>query len=201
MKLSTLLAAAFIACLSISSTAKAAFPQDFSDVVFIESPSVKDWPVTSRLNVTIGGGYINMPYDKTNVWPRSSRLGGCCVASAWGFVKVGGIWHAGTWEYLRPGQITKKASAFGGCCHFRSPINNFNKVNGEIYGFMVTGVARDNLNGNNVRERTNVVLYRWGSGVVPFEEGTPGGGGTPEEEKVPNVGPAIDLLLTDGVSS
>ncbi|WP_268244533.1 hypothetical protein [Arenicella chitinivorans] len=26
-----------------------------------------------------------------------------------------------------------------------------------------------------------------------------GGGGTPEEEKVPNVGPAIDLLLADEV--
>ena len=64
-------------------------------------------------------------------------------------------------------------------------------MNGEIYGFMVSGVARDNLNGNNVRERTNVVLYRWGSGVVPFDESTP------EEEEKPNPSPAINLLLSD----
>ncbi|GHA08661.1 hypothetical protein GCM10008090_18160 [Arenicella chitinivorans] len=67
MNLSTLLTVAFITFLSISNTATAAFPQDFSDMVFIESLTVKDWPVTSRLNVSIGGGNITMSYDKANV--------------------------------------------------------------------------------------------------------------------------------------
>ncbi|RBP49209.1 hypothetical protein [Arenicella xantha] len=195
MKLTISLALVLTACLLFTNSTKAAFPQDFSDVVFIEAPYVKDWPIGSRLNVDISGGNINLRYDRANSWPavRPNSLGGAAVnANAWGFVKLGGVWHAGTWEYLRPGQITKKTTAFGGCCHFRSPINNFNKVNGEIYGFMVAGVTRDTSGGINVAQRTNVELYRWGSGVVPYDPGNPGGV-TEQEPVVPSA--AINLLL------
>ena len=198
MKLPLLLAITLIACLPFVNAAKAAFPQDFSDVVFIEAPYVKDWPVGSQMNVDISGGKINLRYDKFNSWPSvfPRSLGGNAVnANAWGFVKVGGIWHAGTWEYLRPGTFQKDEKAFGGCCHFRSPINNFRKVNGEIYGFMVTGVVRDTSGGINVSQRTNVVLYRWGVGVEAFDASNPT---VTEPEEAPKVitAPSIDLLLT-----
>lgn len=193
MKLPTKLATCLLMLLSFSfsSAANAAFPQDFSDVVFIEAPFVKGWPETSQLDVSIGGGLINMPYDKRTVWPpvRPNSLGGAEVnANAWGFIKLNGVWHAGTWEYLRPGQFVKKTKAYGGCCHFRPPINNFNTVNGEIYGFMIAGVTRDTSGGINVEERTNVVLYRWGVGVVAFE---------PEAAASATVTPVLDILLSN----
>jgi len=193
MKLSPQLAFSLFALLFMSYSANAGFPDDLSDVVFIESPAVKDWPITTQLSVSASGGNITLDYDKKNVWPRSSRLGGCCVANAWGVIKVGGVWHAGTWEYLRQGQTVKKATAFGGCCHFRSPIGNFNRVNGEIYGFMVSGVARDNLNQNNIQERSNVVVFRWGVGAI----GTVDTIGNETSSSASAAGPAIDLLLND----
>lgn len=197
MKLRTKLALALFAFFSIAQAANAGFPDDLSDVVFIESPSVKSWPATARLNVSVGGGNITLNYDKKGVWPRSARLGGCCVASAWGVVKVGGVWHAGTWEYLRPQQTVKKVKAFGGCCHFRGPIGNFRPVNGEIYGLMVSGVARDSLKQNNVRERSNVAIFKWGVGQIGSIDGAGLVPPPPPPPPAPPSGPAINLLLED----
>lgn len=192
MNLTTKLALVLLATLSIPQIARAAYPDDLSDVIFIESPDVKNWPITTQLSVSAGGGTITMDYDKKNSWPISSRLGGCCVANAWGIIMINGIPHAGTWEYLRPGQIVKQETAFGGCCHFRGPIGNFNRVSGEVYGFMVSGVARDNLDGNNIRERSNVIVFRWGVGTIGSID-TIGN----ETASVAAPTPAIQLLLED----
>lgn len=167
------LSALLVGGLLLSKVANANFPNDLRDVVFIEAPSVKNWPVTSQLNVGVAGDTIFMPYDKANVWPsvRPRSLNGAEVnANAWGIINLGGVWHAGTWEHLRPGQTTKLVKAFGGCCHFRSPINNFNLVNGRDYGIFIAGVTRDTSDGINVAQRTNYVVYRWGQGPV-FSEG------------------------------
>ena len=182
--------------LLISKSAFAAFPYDLSDVVFIEAPYVKEWPVGAGLDLSFGGGNIYMPYGGAGSWPsvRPSSLGGAAVnANAWGIVKVGGIWHAGTWEYFRPGQTTKKQKAFGGCCHFRPPINNFNLVNGENYAIFISGVVRDTSGGINIQQRTNYSLFKWGTGVIYVEGsgGAPGGGVVPA--------PAIDILLDEDV--
>ena len=175
--------------------ALAAFPDDFSDVVWIE-PDISSWPVTSTLDVSINGGTINVPHTKKDTWPitncrfsASERVN----ANMWGFVKLGGVWHAGTWEYLRAGVTTRKTSTYGGAGHFRPPIGTFRPINGEVYGFMVAGISRDALNCVNVAERSNVVLYRWGEGVV---SSTSGGGSTPEPEpEPPVVAPQNSLLL------
>lgn len=189
-----------MSALLIAKPVYAGFPNDLSDVVFIEAPYVKSWPVGSQLNVAVSGGTIFMPYDKANSWPsvRPSSLNGAAVnANAWGIINLGGVWHAGTWEYLRPGQTTKLVKAFGGCCHFRSPINNFNLVNGRDYGIFIAGVTRDTSGGINVAQRTNYVVYRWGQGTV-FSE-TPGRSAPePEPEDPPVIpAPAINLLLDD----
>ena len=172
----------------------AAFPQDFSDVVWIE-PNIGGWPVTSQLSVSVNGGTINVPHSKRNAWPISCRFAARenVNANMWGFVKLGETWHAGTWEYLRRGSTTRSTSTYGGRGHFRSPIGTFRPRNGEIYGFMVSGVARDSLRCNNVRERSNVVLWRWGVGEVPIEPILP-----PElepEPEPPTVAPAVNLLF------
>lgn len=169
----------------------AAFPQDFSDVTWIE-PNISGWPVTSSLDVSVAGATINVPHSKRNTWPISCRFAASqrVNASMWGFVKVGSRWHAGTWEYLRKGSTTRSTATYGGAGHFRSPIGNFRPRNGEIYGFMVAGVSRDNLRCNNARERSNVVLWRWGVGKVPIESEP-----EPEEEAPATVAPAVDLIL------
>jgi hypothetical protein len=177
--------------LAIPKAVFAAFPQDFSDVVWIE-PNISGWPVTSTLDVTVNGGTINVPHTKKDSWPISCRFSTAdrVNASLWGFVKLNGVWHAGTWEYLRVGVTTRKTSTYGGSGHFRPPIGTFRPVNGEIYGFMVAGVSRDNLRCNNVAERSNVVLWRWGVGPVDFETGNP----TVEEPDPTVMGPILDLL-------
>ena len=57
-----------VACVALlaAKPVYAAFPNDLSDVVFIESTFVKEWPVGSTLTVSVAGGNIFMPYDKAN---------------------------------------------------------------------------------------------------------------------------------------
>lgn len=176
----------------LSQSAMAAFPQDFSDVVFVENnAAVANWPVTSQLEASVSGGTINVPHSKRSTWSitncrfsSNQRVN----ANVWGFVKVNGVWHAGTWEYLRAGVTVRTTSAFGGAGHFRGAIGTFRPQVGEIYGFMVSGIARDSLNCVNNAERSNVVLWRWGVGPVAIEE--PG-------SDVNASGPAVNLLLGD----
>ena len=177
---------------SMTRLAMAAFPQDFSDVVWV-GPDISSWEVTSTLEVSINGGTINLPHTKRDSWPitncrfpASERVN----ASVWGFVKLNGVWHAGTFEYLRAGGTTRKTSTFGGPGYFRPPINTFRPINGELYGFMIAGISRDSLNCVNVDERTNVVLYRWGEGPVDFDAAEP------EPEAAPIVAPQT-LILSD----
>jgi len=178
--------------LMLTRTAHAAFPLDFEDVVWIE-PNVSSWAETSVLDITsIDGSLIRMPHSKTNSWPISCRLGSSnrLNANVWGFVQINGVWHAGTWEYLRVGFTSRKTKAFGGAGHFRPPIGTFSPRNGELYGFMVAGISRDSLACNNVRERSNVVMWRWGEGKVPLSEF--------EETPVSSSSsPIIDLILNE----
>lgn len=187
IKVSLLLLSALV----LTKPAYAAFPNDLSDVVFIEAPYVKEWPVGAGMNLSISGDTILMPYGGAGSWPpvRPKSLGGAQVnANAWGIVKVGGVWHAGTWEYLRPGQTAKKVKAFGGCCHFRPPINNFRLVNGENYAIFLSGVVRDTSGGINIQQRTNYSVFKWGTGVI-FVEGV---------DSAPDgflPAPVVDILL------
>lgn len=172
----------------------AAFPDDLSDVVFVEAPFVKNWPATGTMTVSVSGGNIFMPYSKANVWrsvfPRSLE-NNAVNANAWGIVQINGVWHAGTWEYLRPGTFIKEVKAFGGCCHFKPPISNFTLVNGRDYGIFLSGVVRDPSGGINAQERTNYVVYRWGQGTI-YTEGSP----LPEPEP-PVIQGALNLLMEE----
>ena len=168
-----------------------AFPDDLSDVVFTEAAQVKNWPVTTNMNLSIGGGFINMPFSATNTWPRVTIFGTSVNANAWGIVKENGVWKAGTWEWMRPGGTSKPLEKFrtGHFLYIRTvPLKA-----GDLYGFFVSGTARAGLT-NNIPQRSNYVVYEWGKGVVFVEGQNP----EPEPEPEPPVlQGAINLLLEE----
>ncbi|MCC5847016.1 MAG: hypothetical protein JJU29_02900 [Verrucomicrobia bacterium] len=132
---------------------------DLSNVTFLHA-NVSKWPVTSNLpKVTVSGGTISMPYDKARVWPGRNTAGANVNANPWILVKQDGRWYAATWEWLRTGQTAKSSSSVEGGHIGQSPLNNFRPQSGQVYGFMVSGLARSGV--RNVQERTNVVMVRW----------------------------------------
>lgn len=157
--------------LLFASPAHADFPQDFNNVVWLHS-DVSSWKETGVLrSVSTTSGSITLDYDKTNRWPGrtiTASAGGSISVNAnpWIFVQKGDTWYAATWEWLKTGQTTKSKAAVKGDHIKRAPLNTFVPRQGEIYGFMVSGLARDSR--RNVEERTNVVLFRWESEMVPY---------------------------------
>lgn len=196
---------------AIPNLTKAAFPDDLEGVIFDEEgllPGLTDFMLgmreTSSLSVFIGGSHPyknsqNLVFNasKGNVWPVGGGNISCCNANGWIFIKVGERWHANTFEYYRKGQTTKSTEALTGPAHIRGAnFRNFRPRNGEIYGFMMSGMVRAGLARNNVRERTEISFYKYGVGPVSKDEirGTP----EPEPEQAkPNVTPAVNLLLGD----
>lgn len=116
---------------------------------------VSGWPVTSSLSVSIGGGSVNMPYDKANVWPARGGVN----ANPWIIVNVDGQWTAATFEWLRTGQTSKPTKVVAGDHIKKPPLNNFRPQSGVSYGWMVSSLARDGT--RTVNERTNIVMATW----------------------------------------
>lgn len=134
-------------------------PIDLSQVVWLHT-DVSGWSETSNLrSVTTNSSSITLDYDKANVWPKKHHTGTYLNGNPWIFVKQNGVWYAATWEWLKPGQITKNIKAVNGDHIKRAPLHNFKPKSGEEYGFMVSGMARDGV--RNVKERTNIVMYTW----------------------------------------
>ena len=136
----------------------AGFPSEIDGPVKWCHPSVADWPVTSTLSASIGGGQIRLTYDRAKVWPAVDNV----VGNPWAIVKINGQWYAGTWEYLRPGQTAKPMAVLDGSKgdHFKvSPLNKWRPSSGERFGLMVSGLNRGNL--KNVKERTTVQMVTW----------------------------------------
>lgn len=120
--------------------------------------NVSDWPVTSSLNASVGGGTISMPYDKARVWPSVGGLN----ANPWVIVKYDGKWYAATFEWFRYGQTSKPVGVLNGALgdHIKvAPLNRWRPRSGERIGLMVSGLAR--AQSRNVKERTNVSMVTW----------------------------------------
>lgn len=186
-------------------SAQAAFPDDLnSGVVFIEPGSVgsfiSGFAETATLDASISGGSVILNYNKKNSWPAASgQIGGtnlnCCNANAWAFIKVGEKWYGGTWEFLRVGQTVKQLSALRGPSHLKfSPLGGYQARNGDVIGLMVAGITRGSTSYNNVRERSNIVFFRVGGGVVSPEELGFGASQDPEGKKT-IITPVLDLLI------
>jgi hypothetical protein len=130
-------------------------PADFAGVTWLHT-NVSGWAVTSPLSVSFGNGLIHLDYDKADVWPGNSEgLNG----NPWVFVWQDNQWYAATWEWLRVGQTAKQMSSVAGDHIKKAPLQDFRPVSGTLYGFMVSGLARDAQ--RNVLERTPVVMVRW----------------------------------------
>lgn len=130
-------------------------PADFSGVQWLHT-NVSGWAVTSPLSVSFGNGLIRLDYDKADVWPGNAEgLNG----NPWIFVWQDNTWYAATWEWLRVGQTAKSMSSVAGDHIKKAPLQDFHPVSGQLYGFMVSGLARDSQ--RNVLERTPVVMVRW----------------------------------------
>lgn len=157
----------FVNQIVFTSNTYAAFPDDLSDVVFVHN-DISSWPVTSTLSVSVSSNTISMPYDKAKVWPSvNHQFCSGCNANPWIIVNFDGTWYAGTFEWFRFGQTAKPLYVVHGDHIKRSPFGTtWTPKNGETYGFMVSGFARFNDNVFSAKERTNIVLYKWGQGMV-----------------------------------
>ena len=156
--------------LALSSMAYAGFPDDFSDVIWID-PDISGFPITSNISANVNGSILAVQGTQRSVWPRkfhSVLQNDCCNRSLWIFIKLDSQWYATTFEYMRVGQINKKAEAVRGRQIKRAPFNRsgyeWHPADGEVYGFMTSGMARFDLVNLNVSERSNIALYRWGVG-------------------------------------
>ncbi len=121
---------------------------------------VSAWPVTAKLEASVSGGQIRMPYDKARVWPAVAG----CNANPWAIVQVGGQWYACTFEYFKFGQTSKPMGVLdrsgGKGDHFeRVPLSTWTPKHGERFGVMVSGLAR--ASARNVKERSNVSWVVW----------------------------------------
>ncbi len=131
---------------------------DLGSVVWLDQ-NVSGWEATASMSASVGGGAVNMPYDKARVWPGTSGGGAQVNANAWVFVNQGGTWYASTWEYLRVGQTSKSSASVTGSHINNAPLNSWHPVSGETYGFMVSGLVRGGA--SNVKERSNVSMVTW----------------------------------------
>lgn len=122
---------------------------------------ISDWAQTATLQAHVGGGTINMHYDKSQIWPARDGVN----ATPWAIVNVNGQWYAATFEYLRVGQMAKPMgvlSQTGGMGdHFKvPPLSSWRPRSGERFGLMVSGLARG-TSLRNVQERSNICMVTW----------------------------------------
>jgi len=122
---------------------------------------ISGWAQTATLQAHVGGGSINMHYDKSRVWPARDGVN----ATPWAIVNVNGQWYAATFEYLRVGQMAKPMgvlSQTGGMGdHFKvPPLSSWRPRSGERFGLMVSGLARG-TSLRNVQERSNICMVTW----------------------------------------
>ncbi len=154
---------------------------DFSKVTWLHY-DVSGWTESSHItSVQVkSGGQICTDYTEKGQWPAGEPLGNGTqlVGNPWVFVKISGRYYAATYEWLRPNQyckfghentkpLSKVYNNAWGRHIKKSPLDRWIPKPGEIVGFMVSGLARNNV--RNVRKRTNVQFYR-----LPAADGTGG---------------------------
>lgn len=134
----------------------ASWPAEITGPIHWLHADVSGWAQTANLQASVGGGSINLSYDKAKVWPA---MGGA-NANPWVIVNLNGQWYAGTFEWLRYGQTAKPMSVLSGGGHIKvPPLSSWRPRSGERIGLMVSGLARDST--RNVQERSNVVMVTW----------------------------------------
>jgi PKD repeat protein len=133
---------------------------DLGQVSFLHA-NISRWPATSTItDVRITGSQVCVYHTKAGKWPVKSLSGVAVEGNPWVVVNRDGRWYAGTYEWLRPGQICKGITAGNIGGHIKqAPLANWRPRSGEQVGFIVSTLARDANRTSN--ERTNVKLVRW----------------------------------------
>ncbi|NKB88800.1 MAG: hypothetical protein GKS06_11335 [Acidobacteria bacterium] len=125
---------------------------------------ISTYRVTSTMTkVTITRNLICVFHTKAGAWPVRDGVEG----NPWIVAFVDGKLHAGTWEWLRPGQVCKgiEAAKSGGTHRAigphvgNGPLTSWVPKVGEIVWFFVSTHARLSLRSSN--ERAEPVEVRW----------------------------------------
>jgi hypothetical protein len=143
-------------------TASADFPDDFTNVVWLD-PDVSQWAETHSLTVSFNGGAIAFNSTATSTWPIEVMGQYKVVGNAWVFVEDSGTWYASTFEYMVSGQVEKNAGAVNGTHTKKAQIpKNFQPAIGSKIGFMLSGIIRHpDPTYRNIEERTNPTIIKW----------------------------------------
>lgn len=140
------------------------WPSEITGPVQWLDQNVSGWPQTSTLKASVSGGTLHLKHNKAKVWPTARTRasdGGPLNGNCWIFVKVGDIWHAATFDWMRTGQTSKPVSSVRGTGgHIpRAPLNTFVPRSGQRYGFMVSTPARGPE--RTINERSTISMLTW----------------------------------------
>ena len=141
---------------STATSTAAGIPAEITGPIHWLHADVSGWAQTAILHASVGGGSINLSYDKAKIWPAVDGAN----ANPWVIVNLNGQWYAGTFEWLRYGQTAKPMAVLSGGGHIKvPPLSSWRPHSGERIGLMVSGLARDST--RNVKERSNIVMVTW----------------------------------------
>ena len=145
---------------------------DPNQIVWLHS-DVSNWTVNSMITgIDINESTVCIFHTQAGLWPFSTDVfpvdvgdppGGAPIeGNIWIMAQFNGVWHAATWDWLRPGQQCKDegADAFGRD-QIRIPPMDASWVPqlGDPTGFMMSTIARTNLRAGEFR--TNIVVRPW----------------------------------------
>jgi hypothetical protein len=137
---------------------------DLRQVSFVgRDANIGGWPVTSTITSAFhSGSDICIGHTKAGAWPRLPFFdtGAEIEGNQWFFAMIGGKWHGGANEWLRPGQTCKNVEGhIGRGGYVGTSMENWTPKAGELIGVAVTTPSRGGQIGG--AERSNVVLIRW----------------------------------------
>jgi hypothetical protein len=136
---------------------------DITKVTFHHTSPAK-FKVTAKLsNVRISGLTISWDWSHPAAWPVPYDSG--VLGNMWVFAKIGGQWHAATWEWLRTSTNRVTLEAKAGQPPFiqasASPISDWYPKSGEEIGFMASTPCRSGIPAGSPRERSPIVKTVW----------------------------------------
>lgn len=126
---------------------------------------IATWEVTAAItSVTTGPKEICVWHTKTGQWPLIpfDNTGVMLEGVYWIFAQFNGQWYGAVYDYYKPNQACKGTGAEEfGRDQIRVPPMDAGWVprSGDVVGIMASAPARFGY--RSVRERSNVVLYRW----------------------------------------
>jgi hypothetical protein len=149
---------------------------DLKKVVFLNSPDVSTWPETGVLelveqdgNAALGGPFCTRFTDPgwpDSLWPYGGPDPNFGVfANQWYFAKINGVWYGGAGEWIYRGAGVCKAGqgtrTIGPDSGFGEPFASWVPRPGELFGTMISSVARRGSVRRTVDERTNIIVQPW----------------------------------------